>query len=130
MCLAGSRDVFYLLTEVIRLNFIYFKRRCMPDTRMLSFGFLHRVFRVMEFQTSQGPPRWVFRVMEFQTSQGPPLFDIFVLEYTKHKHKLRISIPRRNVPAVRTGSLYSNIITVKLQKQIGNNTAFLSVQEL
>ena len=89
----------------------------MPDSRMLSFRFLH----------------W-FRVVEFQTLLGTPRFDILVLEYTKHKHTLRLSyaivIPKRNVPAVRSGLLYSSIITVKLQKQVGNNTAFLSVQEL
>ena len=39
-------------------------------------------------------------------------------------------MPKRNDPAVRTGLLYSSIITVKLQKQIGNNTAFPNVQEL
>ena len=76
----------------------------MPDSKMLLFWFLHCVFRVVELQASLGPPR----------------FDILVLEYTKHKHTLRISytivIPRRNVPAVRIGLLYSSIITVKLQK--------------
>ena len=79
----------------------------MPDLRMHSFGFL----------------RWVFRVVEFQTSLGPPRSDILLLE---DKHTLRISyaivITRRNVPAVSIGSLYSSIITVKLQKQIGNNS--------
>ena len=77
----------------------------MPDSKMHLFWFLHCVFRVVELQTSLGPPR----------------FDILVLEYTKHKHTLRISctivIPRRNVPAVRIGLLYSSIITVKLQKK-------------
>ena len=142
MCLAGSRDVLYLLTELIMftdwcwneryviilsinlmnyaLNVIYLKAfwRGMPDSRMLSFWFLH----------------WIFRVVEFQTSVGPPRLHILVLEHTKYNHTLRISytivIPRRNVPAVRIGLRYSSIITVKLQKQIGNNTAFLSVQEL
>ena len=77
----------------------------------------------------------VFRVVELQASTlGPPRFDILVLEFTKHKHTIRISytivIPRRNVPAVRIGLLCNNTIAVKLQKQIGNNAAFLSVQEL
>ena len=92
----------------------------MPDSRMLAFWFVHWVFRVLKLEASLG--------------LGPPGFDILVLELTKHKHTLRISytivIPRRNVPAVRIGLLYSGIVTVKLQKQIGRNTAFLSVREL
>ena len=89
----------------------------MLDSRMLSFWLLH----------------WEFSAVELQTSLGPPRFDILVLEYTKHKDTVRISyaivIQRRNVPAVRIGLLYSSI-TVELHKQIGNKTAFLSVQEL
>ena len=49
-----------------------------------------------------------------------------VLEFTKHKHTVRISytviLPRRNVPVVRIGIYYctvlSSITTVKLQKQL------------
>ena len=79
----------------------------MPDPRMLAFWFIHWIFRVVELEASLG--------------LGPPGFDILVLEFTKHKHTLRISytivIPRRNVSAVRIESLYSCIVTVKLQKQ-------------
>ena len=66
--------------------------------------------------------RWVFRVVELKISLGlaPPGFDILVLEFTKHKHTLRISytivIPRRNVPAARIVLLYICNVTVKLQK--------------
>ena len=73
--------------------------------------------------------------MELPALLGLLRFVFSVLEFTKHKHRLRISytivLPRRNVAVVRIGLLYSlRSITVKLQKQIENNTAFLSVQEL
>ena len=94
----------------------------MPGSRMLSFWFLH----------------WVARVVEFQALLGPPCFDIFSSGIQKHKYTLRISytivLPRRNVPVVRiipeSCTVLSSIITVKLQKQIENDTVFLSVQEL
>ena len=93
----------------------------MSDSRMLAFWCVHWDFRVVELKASLG------------LGPGPPAFNILVLEFTKHKQTLRIPyiivIPIRNVPAVRIGLLYSSIVTVKPQKQIGNNTAFLSVQE-
>ena len=57
-----------------------------------------------------------FRVVKLQTSQHPHCSEILVLEFKKHKQTLRIIytivIPRRKVPAVRIGLLYSNIITL------------------
>ena len=76
----------------------------MPESRMLSFQFLH----------------WVFRAVELQASLGPPGFDIFSSVIHKTQAHIRIDYC----------TVLSSIITVKLQKQIGSNTAFLSVQEL
>ena len=79
MCLSGSRDNLYLLTELTMftdwlwnerhrilpmnlmkyaLNFICFEAfwRGMPDSRMLSFWFLHCVFRVVELEALLSPP--------------------------------------------------------------------------
>ena len=58
--------------------------------------------------------------LEASLDLGPSGFEILVLEFTKHKHTLRISytivIPRRNVPAVRIiGLLYSSIVIVRLR---------------
>ena len=56
---------------------------------------------------------------------------LLILEFTKDKHTLRIY---QEEMFLLLGLDYcpvlSSTITVKLQKQIGNNTAFLSVQEL
>ena len=60
--------------------------RDMPDSRMLSFWFLHWVFRVVELQASLGPLR--FDILLFWNSQNTRIF------YT-------IVISRRNVPAIR-----------------------------
>ena len=97
----------------------------MSNSKILSFWFLH----------------CVFRVVELQASLGPSPFDILVLEYTQHKTQAHIKdflrycypgivILRRYDFAARIGLLYSSIITIKLHKQIGNNTAFLNAQEL
>ena len=50
--------------------------------------------------------------------------------YPRVKDFLHYCYTKRNIPAVRTGLLHGSIITVKLEKQIGNNTAFLSVQKM
>ena len=73
-----------------------------------------------------------------QASLNPLRFGILVLEFTKHKHTLRISytivIPRRNVLAVRIRLLYSALLqlTCRNKSEITQVTAFLrlSVQEL
>ena len=79
----------------------------MPDSRMFSFWVLHLAFRVVELEASLGSVR--FDIQKIQA---------YINDFV---------IPRRNDPAVRIGLLYSSITTVKLQKQIGNNTAFPSV---
>ena len=139
ICLADSRDILCLLTELISclqtgvimyvnilsinlikyaLDFIYFK------SLLERYAWLKNAFILVSYS--------VFSIVELQTSLGPPRFDISALEYTKHKHRLRISytivISRRNIPAVRIVSWHSSIVTVKLQKQIWNNTVFLNVQ--
>ena len=67
----------------------------MPDSRMLSFWF-HTGF--LELWNSSH-------------YQAHLTLTFLVLEFTKHKHTVRISytitLPRRNVPVVRTELLYS-----------------------
>ena len=64
---------------------------------MLSFWFLY----------------WVFRVVELQALLGPPGFDILrsgIHKTQAHiKDSYTIVLPRRNVPVVRTGLLYSTV---------------------
>ena len=60
---------------------------------------------------------------EWHPPPPPPAIRGLRISYT-------IVIPKRNVPAVKTGLLHGSIIAVKLEKQIGNNTAVLSVQDL
>ena len=92
----------------------------MPDSRMLSFWFLH----------------WVFRVVELQSLLGPPGFDILSsgIHKTQAHSKGFLLLFHQEEMFLLSGLNYctvlSSIITVKLQKQLGNNTTFLSVQEL
>ena len=79
------------------LNFICFKSllRGMLDSRMLSFWFLH----------------WIFKVVELQLLLGPLGFDIVSSGIHKTQAHSKVSytiiLSRRNVPVVRIELLYS-----------------------
>ena len=87
---------------------------------MLSFWFLH----------------WAFRVVELQSLPGPPGIDILSSEIHKtqaHSKSVLLLFHQEGMfllSGLNYCTVLGSIITVKRQKQLGNNTAFLSVQEL
>ena len=92
----------------------------MPDSRMLSFWFLHWVFRVVELQSLLGPPG--FHILGSGIHKTQAYSKGFLLLF--HQEEMFL------LSGLNYCTVLSSIITVKLQKQLGNNTAFLSVQEL
>ena len=96
----------------------------MPDSRMLSllsFWFLHWAFRVVELQSLLlGPPDSGILSSRIHKTQAHSKG--FLLLF--HQEEMFL------LSGLNYCTVLSSIITVKLQKQLGNNTAFLSVQEL
>ena len=88
----------------------------MPDSRMLSFWFLHCVFRVVELQSLLGPPG--FDIL----SSGIHKTQAHIKDFLFHQEEMFL------LSGLDYCTVLSSIITVKLQKQFGNNTALLSVQ--
>ena len=91
----------------------------MPDSRMLSFWFLHWDFRVVKLQALLG--RSGFDILGSGIHKTQARSNDLILHYYSTKKKCSCCSVQY---------CQSIIVAVKLQKQLGNNTAFLSVQEL
>ena len=91
----------------------------MRDSRMLSFWFLHWVFRVVILQALLGPLR--FHMFSSGIHKTQAHIKEFLLFYQEEMFLLL---------GLDYCTVVSSIITVNLHKHIGNNTAFLCVQEL
>ena len=93
----------------------------MHDSRMLSLWYLHWVSRVVELQALLGPPRFEIFSSGIHKTQAD-IKDFLHYFFYQEEMFLFSGLDYRTV--------LSSIITVKLQKQIENNTTCLSVQEL